>query len=473
MEYHHAVLATLVTYKIILIGIGLWSNKRNHSTQDYFIGSHTLGPWVAAVSSAASASSAWSLLGMSGAAYVMGISAAWIPPGIILGYVFNWFWLAPRLQRLTQEKKSVTLTELLAQDTGKYKRAITLLCSFAIIFAFSFYIAAQFQAAGKTFASTFDMSMTTSVVLGTTIILIYTLLGGFWAVSITDTLQGLLMAATSIILPIVALITLGGPLELWAKIHTAFSGDQLNTFGAHSGMIALGFVLGLMGIGLGNCGQPHVVNRLMAIKSQDAIKQGRIIAITWATVVYGGMVIVGWSAKVLMDPVADQEQAFFALTSHLFPPVIAGIIIAAVLSAIMSTADSQLLVSASALSYDVANLKNHAKGLFYSRLTVVLMCIVSTLIALYAPEDIFTRVLFAWNALGAAFGPLVVVRVCSQSIKGEYALMAIATGFFLTIGLSFLPSAPGDYIERLLPFFLALAIAWLGRVPQQKTQMNG
>ncbi|QOL26766.1 sodium/proline symporter [Thalassotalea sp. LPB0316] len=470
MEYHHAVLITLIVYKLVLIGIGLWSNQRNHSTQDYFIGSHSLGPWVAAVSSAASASSAWSLLGMSGAAYIMGVSAAWIPPGIICGYIFNWFWLAPRLQKLTQEKKSVTLTELLAEDTGKYKRSITLLCSLAIIFAFSFYIAAQFQAAGKTFASTFDMSMTASIVLGTVIILIYTLLGGFWAVSITDTLQGLLMAATSFLLPIFALWAIGGPVELWQQMQTTFAGEQLNAFSTHSGMLALGFVLGLMGIGLGNCGQPHVVNRLMAIKSQQAIKQGRIIAISWATIVYGGMVIVGWSAKVLIEPVADQEQAFFVLTAELFSPIIAGIIIAAVLSAIMSTADSQLLVSASALSYDVAQLQSHRKGLIYSRLTVVLMCLISTLIALFAPEDIFTRVLFAWNALGAAFGPLLVVRVCSQRVDGLYAFMAIFTGFFTTIALSFIPSAPGDYLERLVPFFLAFFIAWLGRTqPQTQT----
>ncbi len=465
MDYHYAVLITLISYKVLLIGIGLWSNQRNSNTQDYFIGSHSLGPWVAAVSSAASASSAWSLLGMSGAAYVMGVSAAWIPPGIICGYIFNWFWLAPKLQKLSHEKKSVTLTELLAEDTGKYKQLITFVCAFAIIFAFSFYIAAQFQAAGKTFASTFDMSMTTSIILGTSIILIYTLLGGFWAVSITDTLQGLLMAATSLLLPIYALLAIGGPTELWQQMHLVFSEQQLNSFGSHSGMLAIGFILGLMGIGLGNCGQPHVVNRLMAIKSQAAIKQGRIIAVTWATLVYGGMVIVGWSAKVLIDPVADQEQAFFALTTSLFSPIIAGIIIAAVLSAIMSTADSQLLVSASALSYDVVKIEDHKKALLFSRLTVVLMCVASTLIALYAPEDIFTRVLFAWNALGAAFGPLLVVRVCSKRVQGSYALAAICTGFFLTIALSFMPSAPGDYIERLVPFFLALAIAWWGRIP--------
>lgn len=463
MDYTTTVLITLIIYKIVLVGIGFYANKKTSNTEEYFIGGRGLGPWVAAISSAASASSAWTLLGMSGAAYSMGLSAIWIVPAVVLGYSFNWLWLAPKLQAKAEQEKSVTLTELLANGSGRFSKPILWLCSFCIVFAFTFYIAAQFQAAGNTFASTFDVSMQYSILLGTTIILIYTLLGGFWAVSITDTLQGLLMAFASILLPVAALLSIGGPNELWLQMQQHFDATQLQIAGPHSGWVAIAFILGLLGIGLGNPGQPHVVNRMMALKDQRAVHQAKIIAIGWAIIVICGMLIVGWCAKVLIAPISNSEHALLDVTNLLFPPVIAGIIIAAILSAIMSTADSQLLVSASAVSYDIANNKNNKHSLLYSRLTVVIMCLISMMLALYAPDDIFSRVLFAWNALGAAFGPLLIVKVMSKSIDGKWAFMAIFSGFSFTVILSLFESAPGDYIERLLPFIMAFGCAWLGR----------
>lgn len=464
MDYTSTVLVTLIVYKLILIGIGFYANKRTSNTEDYFIGGRGLGPWIAAISSAASASSAWTLLGMSGAAYSMGVSAIWIVPAVVLGYCFNWLWLAPKLQAKAEQEKSVTLTELLAKGSGRYTKPILWLCSFCIVFAFTFYIAAQFQAAGNTFASTFDVSMQTSILLGATIILIYTLLGGFWAVSITDTLQGLLMVFASILLPVAALLSIGGPSELWLQMQQSFDSTQLQLAGPYTGWLAIAFVIGLLGIGLGNPGQPHVVNRMMALKNQKAAQQAKAIAIGWSIVVICGMLIVGWCAKVLLAPITNNEQALLDVTNLLFPPIFAGIIIAAILSAIMSTADSQLLVSASAISYDIADNKNNNNSLLYSRLTVVVMCLISMLLALYAPADIFSRVLFAWNALGAAFGPLLIVKLMSKSISGRWAFMAIFSGFSLTVILSLVESAPGDFIERIIPFVVAFSFAWAGRI---------
>lgn len=463
MDYTTTVLITLILYKIVLVGIGFYANQKTSSTEDYFIGGRGLGPWVAAISSAASASSAWTLLGMSGAAYAMGLSALWIVPAVVGGYMFNWLWLAPKLQKKAAAEQSVTLSELLANGSGKLTRPILWLCSLCIVFAFTFYIAAQFQAAGTTFASTFDVSMEGSILLGTTIILIYTLLGGFWAVSITDTLQGLLMALAGLVLPVAGLIAIGGPSELWQQMHNVFTTTQMSLTGEHSGLVAIAFIFGLLGIGLGNPGQPHVVNRMMALRDEKSVQQAKFIAIGWSAIVITGMLIVGWCAKVLIEPVANSEQALLDVTNLLFPPVVAGIIIAAILSAIMSTADSQLLVSASAISYDISENKNNKHSLLYSRLTVVIMCVISMLIALYAPDDIFSRVLFAWNALGAAFGPLLIVKVISKSVDGRYAFAAIFTGFTLSVILSLFPSAPGDYLERIIPFVLAFIIAWLGR----------
>ncbi|TLU64597.1 sodium/proline symporter [Thalassotalea litorea] len=467
MDYSTTVLITLIGYKFLLVGIGLWSQKRTNSSEDYFIAGRGLGPWVAAVSSAASASSAWTLLGMSGAAYTMGVSAVWIVPAVVLGYCFNWIWVAPRLQKLADQQQAITLSQLLANGTGRWRKPILYLSSLCIVFSFAFYIAAQFQAAGNTFASTFDVSMQWSVITGAIIILIYTLLGGFWAVSITDTLQGLLMAAAALILPIAGLLTLGGPLELWQQMQLAFTAEQLSITGPYSGLVGLAFIIGLLGIGLGNPGQPHVVNRMMALRDSKAVKQAKVIAIGWSMIVITGMLILGWCAKIIIEPVANGEQALLDFTNQLFPPMIAGIMIAAILSAIMSTADSQLLVSASAISYDIKATDEHSlaqHSLLKSRLTVVIMCLISVIIALFAPEDIFSRVLFAWNALGAAFGPLLIVRLLGRKIAGKAAFASMFIGFFSAVLLSLFDSPPDDYLERIIPFALAFYIAFTGRL---------
>ncbi|WP_286263101.1 sodium/proline symporter [Thalassotalea atypica] len=462
MDRENVVLITLVFYKFLLISIGFWASKRTKNTEDFFIGGKTLGPWVAATSSSASASSAWSLLGVSGAAYTMGLSAIWLFPAVVLGYAFNWLWIAPRIRQLGNQSGAITLADLLA-GKDSYSKVIVYCCSFIVVFSFSFYIAAQFQAAGGTFATTFNMDSNKAILLGTLIILIYTLLGGFWAVSVTDTLQGLLMAITAFVLPLAALISVGGYGELFSQLPHELSQTQMSLTGAHTGWLGLAFIAGLLGVGLGNCGQPHVVNRFMAIKDAHSVKVARYIGIAWPIIVIGGMLILGWCARVLLNDVNDNEQVLFSVTNLLFHPVVAGIFVAAVLSAIMSTADSQLLVSASSLSYDLKLKGSAAKQLLISRLTVVGMCLISLLIALYAPEAIFSRVLFAWAAIGSAFGPLLIVLLMGYQVKGINRLLAIICGFGLTVWFNWQPNSPGDILERVLPFFLALAIAYYGR----------
>jgi len=466
MDRESVVLLTLIFYKILLIGVGFWASKRTKSSEDFFIGGKTLGPWVAATSSSASASSAWSLLGVSGAAYTMGLSAVWLFPAVVLGYAFNWLWLAPRIRRYGNEQKAITLTELLAGQSG-HAKYIVYACTFIIVFSFAFYIAAQFQAAGGTFASTFDMSSSKAVTLGTLIILVYTLLGGFWAVSITDTIQGLLMAITAIILPFFALIAVGGYGELFSQLAGQLTDSQWSLTGAHSGWLGGAFIVGLLGIGLGNAGQPHVVNRFMAIKDEKSVQVGRYIGIAWPIIVIGGMLTLGWCARLLLTSVGDNEQVLFSVTNLLFHPIVAGIFVAAVLSAIMSTADSQLLVSASSLSYDLKLKGSEKKQLLISRLTVVVMCAISLVIALYAPEAIFSRVLFAWAALGSAFGPLLIVLLMGYQVKGIYRLLAILSGFGLTIYFNWQANSPGDILERVLPFVLAFIVAFIGRGVRQ------
>lgn len=461
------VLLTLVTYNFVLVSIGIWASRRTRDTSDFYLGGRRLGSWVAALSASASSSSAWTLLGVSGAAFSWGLSAVWLFPATLLGFVLNWVWVAPRLREMSRRENTVTLTEVIAGEPGhRLYPLIVRTSSVIILFSFIFYVAAQFQAAGNAFAGTFQLSMTVSILIGAGVVVAYTLLGGFWAVSVTDTLQGLLMAAAAVVLPVTALIAVGGPGALWDGLQAIGGDSSTGWFGSHTGLAAVAFVLGTLGIGLGYPGQPHVVNRFMALRDRGSLLRARVIAIGWAVIIYAGMLMVGWCGRLLVTGLGDGEQIFIALTNHLLAPVLAGILIAAVLSAIMSTADSQLLVAASSVSYDLGlgrrERPDGSRALGRSRLVVVLISALAVLTALYIPDRIFSRVLFAFHAIGSAFGPLLLVRLTGRRVHSPAILATITAGFGLTVALHFLPDMPGDAAERLLPFITALCIAGAG-----------
>ncbi len=460
MESTTAVFLTLVIYNALLIAIGLWASRRNVSVEDFYLAGRGLGAWVAAISASASSSSAWTLLGVSGAAYAWGLPALWLFPATVGGFLLNWFWVAPRLKSLAAAEQAVTLSSVLApRELGAARGRILRIAGLIIVFSFVFYVASQFEAAGKAFESVFGLSKQPSILIGSAIVLVYTLLGGFWAVSVTDTLQGLLMSVAAVALPAAALAAVGGPMALWDGL-TVVSGAGSPVAGLSLAAAAL-FVIGILGIGIGYPGQPHVVNRFMALRDAGSLSRGRVIAVGWAVIVYSGMLLLGLCARVLYVDPGDAEQILFHAAQDLLPAVIAGVMLAAVLSAIMSTADSQLLVAASAISHDwgLAEGRRH-ETLTRSRLTVVAVLVAATVLALFWRADIFSRVLFAWAALGAAFGPILLLRLVGRELSAAGTLAAMLTGFGLTVLISWLPDAPGDAAERVLPFLVAGAVGW-------------
>ncbi|MEM9383529.1 MAG: sodium/proline symporter [Pseudomonadota bacterium] len=460
------VLITLVTYQVLLIGIGWWASKRTHDSEDFFLGGRNLGGFVAAISASASSSSAWTLLGVSGAAYAWGLSALWLFPATLSGFLINWVLIAPRLRTLAGESGAVTLTDVMAATArGERSLAVARLASIIVLVSFGFYVAAQFQAAGAAFDSQFGLDAELSVLIGALIVVLYTLLGGFWAVSVTDSVQGVLMAVTAVILPLAGVLAVGGLGPLWE--HLASAGDG-GPFGARAAPAAIGFVAGTLGIGLGYPGQPHVLNRFMALGDDQALRRARLIAVGWAVVVYAGMLCTGWCARMLLDPAdAAGEQAFYGLTASLFPPVVAGMMLAAVLSAIMSTADSQLLVAASSVSHDLRRGIEQRISLSKSRAVVLGLSAFALALALYAPQSIFSRVLFAWHAVGSAFGPLVVAMLLGRVIPVPVRLAAMGAGAGLTVLAHWLADSPGDWLERLLPLGVSAVIVWAGSRPSR------
>mgnify|MGYP000448141633 CR=1 FL=1 len=467
MDKATIVLVTLVLYQSLLIAVGYWASKRVTTEEDYLLGGRQLGPFVAALSYSASSSSAWSLLGMSGAAYMLGMSAIWIASGSILGAIIAWVYVAPRLVKFSHENNIVTIGDLLGHGIEEnWQRKIVKISAVIILISFSFYVAAQFQGAGNTFSSTFNMPMTSAIILGAVIIMIYTFMGGFWAVSVTDAIQGVLMVAASIALPIFAIIEIGGIDSLLEGLGTLNKPELLSLSGTNIGLAAAGFMFGSLAIGFGPIGQPHLLVRFMALRDEKAMRHARLLTLFWFVIVFIGMFVVGLTANVLIpNPEFGAEAILFQLTGIVFPPVIGAIILAAVLSAIMSTADSQLLVGASSISYDLkVSQKYKGKEVLISRLAVAFLVVMSVMISLYLPATIFDRALFAWNALGAAFGPTVVMKLAGFRFSGKTIYIAVLTGFLTAVGISLFPDTPGDVIERSIPFILGFGILYFARL---------
>jgi sodium/proline symporter len=268
------------------------------------------------------------------------------------------------------------------------------------------------------------------------------------------------MAAGAILLPVVALVHVGGPAGLVEGLGRVADGGFLSLTRGLPAAAGLGFVLGVLGIGLGYPGQPHVVNRFMALREgPSAIRRGRAVALGWAVIVYAGMILLGLCGRVLFPLLSDEEVLLVAGANELLPPVVAGVMVAAVLSAIMSTADSQLLVAASSVSHDLAPGKGSSSGgLLRSRLVVVLLSLAAIGAALVGSQHIFSRVLFAWSALGNAFGPLLLVATLRGPVPPGRTLAALLLGFGLSVAAYSFPETRGGPAERVLPFLVGLAI---------------
>ena len=308
--------------------------------------------------------------------------------------------------------------------------------------------------------------MNESILIGALIIMIYTMLGGFWAVSVTDTIQGLLMALTAVMLPIAALNAVGGFGGFVDGLQAVSTPEQLSWNGGSAGLLAAGFIIGALSIGFGTYGQPHLLVRFMALRDEKSLRQARVITIAWYSIVFLSMLFLGLVGHVLHQAVENPETIFFVLTEGLFTPFLGAVLLAAVLSAIMSTADSQLLVAASAIDHDLGlGGGRPERSLLISRLTIAFLVLFAVVVAIYLPERIFSRVLFAWIALGSAFGPTVFLRLGGMRLRPAGVFLSILTGFGLAVLFYLMPDTPGDVLERLAPFCAALAVLMLSRLP--------
>lgn len=465
-------LVTLVLYSVALVGIGYWASRKAKSEDAFILADRGLGSLVAGLAYSASTSSAWVLLGFSGFVYAVGPSAFWMVPGILAGYAVVWFWAGQVLQEDTAKHDHLTLTDFIIQSANpRMKKSIRIAASLMIAFSFSWYIAAQLQGAGQTFNDLFGSGIATGVILGAVLILIYTFLGGFVAVSMIDTLQGALIGIVAIILPAAAFMHIGG-FEGFSDILASSPEPYAHAFGGRTGMVALGFVVGLTATGFGALGQPHLVAWVMAAKDKRARIEGGAIACSWGVIVYTGMGVLGIAARGIVGEAGVNEGVFFGTTSELLPGVFAGIVAAATLSAIMSTVDSQLLVAGAAISHDLGLARLVPKReVLITRLSIGAVCLIAIGVTLLMPSSIFERVLFAWVALGGSFGPIVVARAFGHHPSGPGILATMLVGFSLCLVLTFLlASGPGSIWSTMAPWVGAFCILAIDAVISKRAE---
>ena len=453
----------------------------NKSQEDYLLAGRKLGPWVTALSERASGESAWLLLALPGAAISVGLGEAWTVIGITLGIIASWYLIAERLRKETEKYDALTIPEYLHRKYQDNSNVIRLFSAVIIAFFFTFYVSAQLHASGKVINSLFGLSPVNGIIIGAAVIISYTLMGGFFAVAWTDLLQGILMIGTLVILPIAGFLELQGS-EYTLSDDLLQIGESNASFTmGRGGLAAVSVILGGLSWGLGYLGQPHLLIRYMAIRNPIDVKKARTIAILWALPGITGAFLIGLVALNYYGPeyfnYFDVEQAMPLLALELLPPVFAGLLISGAVAAMMSTADSQLLVSTSAITEDFIhqylgiNISNKAL-VRLSRFTIVILGLFAFGIA-YLSElqqrNIFGVVSYAWSGLGSAFGPALLLSLWWSDTTRKGIIAGLLTGFLTTIiwantDLKLIVT------ERLVSFaFAFLMVVIVSRIDKDKT----
>jgi len=454
-----------------MIGIGFLFYRKTKNFSDYILGGRKLGSWTTALSAQASDMSGWLLLGLPGAAYTVGIEAAWIGLGLAVGTYINWKVVAKRLRKYTEiSRDSLTLSDFFENRFRDNTRILRVVSAFIILIFFTVYTSAQFSAGGKLFETLIGIPYTTALVIGVIVIIAYTFLGGFMAVAMTDFIQGLLMFFALIIVPFVAIAELGGFGSTFAQMR-AVDSNYLSFFMStgSEGKIAIIAIISNLAWGLGYFGQPHILARFMAIRTSSDIKKARIIAMVWVVITLVAAVTIGMVGRIYFtNGIADPEKVFMLMANNMFTPIIGGILLAAILAASMSTADSQLLVTASAISEDFYK-QFFRKGasdvelIWVGRTAVAMVAFVAMLIAFDPNSSVFGLVSYAWAGLGAAFGPVIITSLFWKRMNKWGAIAGMVSGAVsVIVWKAIAVSAPaGSFwtVYELLPAFIIAIIA--------------
>jgi sodium/proline symporter len=449
-----------------MLGVGVAAYRRTSDLSDYILGGRRLGPWTAALSAGASDMSGWLLMGLPGAAYANGLGAGWIAVGLLIGTWANWRFMAPRLRVFTwRMNDALTLPEFLERRFQTRGHTLRWVSAAFILLFFLFYTASGLVAGGKLFETVFGIPYGLAVALGALAVISYTLLGGFLAVSWTDLIQGLLMAAALVALPLAVLWELGGTAVALDRVREV-NPNLLRPFhDAEGAALGVAGIVGTAAWGLGYFGQPHILARFAAIREVRRIGAARRIAVTWTALTLGCAMAVGLLGVAHFEGgLADGERIFLVLVDVMFHPVVAGILLAAVLAAVMSTADSQLLVCSAAFTEDIyrsfsSSTEVDPKRLvLIGRVSVVGVALAATAIALRENATVLGMVAYAWAGFGATFGPVLLLSLYWSRATAAGAGAGMIAGGVTVVLWRNLSGGLFDIYELLPGFLVGAAV---------------
>lgn len=472
------ILAMFILYVAIVFLIGIRAIFHTHNLSDYILGGRNLSGPVAGLGAGASDMSGWLLMALPGAAFVAGINEIWLPIGLATGAFLNWYFVAKRLRIYTElANNSLTVPAYLENrfnDKSKVLRSTTAL---VILLFFTFYASAGFVAGAFLTQSLFHLNYLHALLITGLIIVAYTCIGGFLAVSWVDFFQGTLMFFALLIVPIITMLHVGG----WHELITKLAVNGKDYFDAFHGISVIG-IFSLLAWGLGYFGQPHILVRFMAAKSSKVIPLARFICMTWMILALYGAIFTGLTGNAYFHSLTNPETVFILLAQNLFNPWIAGILIAAVLSAIMSTVAAQMLASTSALTedfYRAFSRKNasHVELVIVARISLLIIAAIALWIASKPGGTILQLVAYAWSGLGASFGPIIIISLYWHRMTRNSAIGGMLTGAVTVIVWEILGKRVGSIftLYSIIPGFLlnsivVYGISLLGKKPPQEVR---
>ncbi|MFS0674503.1 sodium/proline symporter PutP [Ornithinibacillus sp. 179-J 7C1 HS] len=490
------VLSTFIFYLVGMLIIGIIMYGRTNDLSDYVLGGRKLGPAVAALSAGASDMSGWLLLGLPGAIYLYGLGEAWIAVGLAIGAYLNWQFVAKRLRIYTEvSENSITLPDFLEHRFKDNTHLLRVISALVILLFFTFYTSSGMVAGATLFEASFGLDYQAALWIGALVVVSYTFLGGFLAVAWTDFFQGVLMLLALIVVPIVAIDTMGG----WDKAVEAVGAIDPAHLSMITGVGTMAIISSLAW-GLGYFGQPHILVRFMALRSASDVPKARFIGTTWMILGLYGAIFTGFVGLAFIstqDPtylgeygfkiisengvqmLDNHEVIFIAFSQLLFNPIISGILLAAILSAIMSTIDSQLLVSSSAVAEDfykaILRKKASEKELVWvGRIATVVIALIATLIAVNPDASVLDLVGYAWAGFGAAFGPTILLALFWKGITRWGALVGIVLGAITVVIWGNIEGGIFELYEIVPGFILnllaAIVISLLGKPTPEMEQ---
>lgn len=459
MEKSLVILVAFVLYLLLMLLIGWYFYQRTQNVADYIIAGRGLNSWVTSLSAQASDMSGWLMMGLPGYAYTVGLEASWIAIGLFVGTFLNWQFVAKKLRVETERLNAITIPSYFESRFNDRRHILRIISSIFIVIFFLIYTSSGFVAGAKLFNSIFNVDYHWALIITAAIIIGYTYLGGLNAVSWTDFFQGLLMFAAIITVPLVTYLIIERSGSFINILRNDFSGHLLFCNPNKNMSERWIIVASNLAWGLGYFGQPHILTRFMAIKQASLLKRSRNIAIVWVFISLLFAVIVGIVGRVFFtDGIGDPEGVFLMLANLNFPPLFAGILLAAILAAVMSTADSQLLVTSSSISEDLINVIwskriSDKHLLLISRMSVLIVSIISVGIAWNPESSVLDLVAYAWAGFGASFGPLILISLYWKGMTLNGAIVSIWSGAITVLVWNRLSGGIFDLYE-IIPGFI-------------------